>query len=356
MFIKSHLLSLAIGIASIAPALTAADAHGFGGHGGGMPVHMPSTPAHVGPSIARAPVTHAPKLGPTTRTRSSRVVSSPSKLGHSPTPQYSSPRSFPVPKIDPASVVNKVTDKPGLGPAANAITNAVTGGVKHPQYQTPAVPGSKVSDAIPKPAPYKTPALPGDKVGQLPSSTPGPLTTPAPKPGDKLADNIHPQNQDPGTPGNPGDNNWPSKTWPSKTWPAGSWPSAPDGLVVSEPAPIVVEQSRVSMRDRVVTFARPVSVIQRAAEAPAQTCASIPQVPRLAAMLDELLSSAQFDAYDLDTVKALRFAIADLDAAGQRKAARTVEERAMGMLGYTKLLFRCSDGSFTWTKQTTSVE
>ena len=76
MLIKSHLLSLAIGIASIAPALTCADAHGFGGfggfggHGGGMPVHMSSgaafAPAHTGPSIARAHLIHAPKLGPTT--------------------------------------------------------------------------------------------------------------------------------------------------------------------------------------------------------------------------------------------------------------------------------------------------
>jgi hypothetical protein len=75
------------------------------------------------------------------------------------------------------------------------------------------------------------------------------------------------------------------------------------------------------------------------------------QVPRLAAMLDELLSSGQFEAADLETVKALRLTIADLEAAGQRRAARAIEERAMAILGYAKLPSSCANGSFTWVRQ-----
>jgi len=132
-------------------------------------------------------------------------------------------------------------------------------------------------------------------------------------------------------------------------------PQLPVGVPIVE-APIAAPIVQMPIASPSAIVARPPRTAVASQQMARQDAScGTPQAPRLAAMLDELLSSAQSDA-DLDTVKALRLAIADLDAAGQRKAARTVEERAMGMLGYAKLWFRCGDGSFTWTKQTAAVE
>jgi hypothetical protein len=254
--------------------------------------------------------------------------------------KYTAPHSLPAPKVDPGKI--------GLG----AIDKATNPGKSGPGFKDAA---KAIHDAASiKPAPYQTPALPGDKVGKLPGSTvPGPLSTPAPGPGGKLADKIQPK-KDTGTPsdpGKPGDNKWPSKNWPSGSWPSTSWPSAPDGPVVSEPSSVVVEQpSRVSVPARVVTVERPVTVIQRADAAPAPAPAPACGMPALAAGIDALMPTARLTATEFAMVKALRAAIADLAAAGNELGARELEAQAMTIFGYKKVWLRCGQGAFTWEK------
>jgi hypothetical protein len=101
-----------------------------------------------------------------------------------------------------------------------------------------------------------------------------------------------------------------------------------------------------------VGAAAPVAGQQVVQQTPA--CGST-RIPRLAEALDQLLPTAQLAAADLETVRALRVAIADLAAAGKYLPARVAEEQAMGMLGYSKLWFRCGDGGFTWTKQVADI-
>jgi hypothetical protein len=236
-----------------------------------------------------------------------------------PAPRYTSPRTFHPPKIDPkggSGVLNKLAD------AAKAVTNAAT---------------SDKPTGFSEQARKVLKTLPGQ---QQDASKPGPLTTPAPKPGDKLADKVHPQNKDPGTPGNPGNNNWPSKNWPS-----GRWPSAPDGPVVSEPAPVVVQQPSVSMPDRAVAE-RPVTVMQRAVDDGAPACG----MPALAAGIDALLPTARLSETDLAMVKAMRAAMIDLAAAGNEAGARELEAKAMSIFGYEKVWLRCGQGAFAWEK------
>jgi hypothetical protein len=74
-------------------------------------------------------------------------------------------------------------------------------------------------------------------------------------------------------------------------------------------------------------------------------------IPRLAAIIDELLPMAQLSAIDLTKITVLRELIQDLSVNGKEGSARDVEEVAMSLLGYEKLWLRCGLGTFNWIKQ-----
>jgi hypothetical protein len=403
MLIKSHLLSLAIGIASIAPALTCADAHGFGGaggHVGGMSVHVPSasafTGAHVGPSIARLPASHALKLGPTTSIKPSKLLVPSSKLGKLP---GSVTHTASLDKVQlPAGSFPKPTN-PSTNPGG--VANAGNHKLQLPAQQAGATPNNPtIMDKAREVAAQQAAATPNNptimdkarEVAQQAAATPNNPTIM-----DKAREVA--QQAAATTPNNPTimdkarqvaaaatNTGNPILKLPAGSIPKPSLPPPPPppppplppgmphhpgggyggGVVVVAPdvpvgvpvvtGPVAAPIVQVPVAAPSITVARtPRTAVARQQAVQQDASCGVPQVPRLAAMLDELLSSAQFDA-DLDTVKALRLAIADLDAAGQRKAARTVEERAMAMLGYAKFSFRCGDGSFAWTKQTAAVE
>jgi len=74
-------------------------------------------------------------------------------------------------------------------------------------------------------------------------------------------------------------------------------------------------------------------------------------IPRLAAIIDELLPAAQLSAADLTKITVLRELIQELSVKGKEGSARDVEEVAMSLLGYEKLWLRCGFGTFTWIKR-----
>ena len=92
------------------------------------------------------------------------------------------------------------------------------------------------------------------------------------------------------------------------------------------------------------------------AAAPATACGfrtngeSVPDIPQLAVVLDDLLPDAKLVDSDLKTIKALRADIAELATANKIQQARAVEEQAMKFLGYGKGWLHCGPGSFTWVK------
>jgi hypothetical protein len=76
------------------------------------------------------------------------------------------------------------------------------------------------------------------------------------------------------------------------------------------------------------------------------------RIPPLAVLLDELLPQATLPDADLAKLKELRAQIKKLAAAGKMRKARDTEEQAMLMLGYKRLLLKCGEGTFLWTKVT----
>ena len=81
--------------------------------------------------------------------------------------------------------------------------------------------------------------------------------------------------------------------------------------------------------------------------ASAQGCLHIPS---LGAGIDEQLPQAKLTDVDRKKVEDLRKQIGALAAAGKDEDARTVEEEAMRLLGYSKALLLCGPGTFTWAK------
>src|SRR5450830_1930164 len=81
--------------------------------------------------------------------------------------------------------------------------------------------------------------------------------------------------------------------------------------------------------------------------APALACgpkpsgAHAPQIPPLAAILDKLMPNAKLADTEMETLKVLRAEIAKLAADQKLREARVVEEQAMKLLGYHKVVFRC---------------
>jgi hypothetical protein len=227
----------------------------------------------------------------------------------------------------------------------------------NPKLQLPA--GANPKETLPtaKPSSHEpfpgVPTSPGGQTNagnpklQLPAGVIPPLKETIPTiPG--------PSNPNPSNPG-------PSSNPTMPHYPGGGYgggvvviaPELPVGVPIVE-APVAAPMVQMPVASPSAIVARPARTAVASQQMVRQEAScGTPQVPRLAAMLDELLSSTQFEA-DLDTVKALRLAITDLDAAGQRKAARTIEERAMGMLGYAKHWFGC--GSFTWINQAAAAQ
>jgi hypothetical protein len=79
-------------------------------------------------------------------------------------------------------------------------------------------------------------------------------------------------------------------------------------------------------------------------------------IPPLAAPLDRALVDASLPASEMQTLKALRAEIASLAARHKMDAARAAEERAMKMLGYSKMWSLCGPGTFLWMKQSSDTE
>jgi hypothetical protein len=77
-----------------------------------------------------------------------------------------------------------------------------------------------------------------------------------------------------------------------------------------------------------------------------------PAMPPLAATLDKLLSNATLADAEMKTLKMLRTQIANLADDHKMQEARAVEEQAMKLLGYHKVIFRCGGGIPTWIKTT----
>ena len=73
-------------------------------------------------------------------------------------------------------------------------------------------------------------------------------------------------------------------------------------------------------------------------------------IPPIASVLDEELPKAQLTEDDLAKARALRAQIATLVAAKKVDQARAVEEKAMALLGYRKMLLRGGPGTFLWMK------
>jgi hypothetical protein len=332
--IKSHLLILAIGVASIATALAPANARGFGGmatRSGGVAVHASSAPAlgrtHLSPAILRVPALRAnkigtiPSVGPrgiTVRTKVGQLSSNVTYAISSPT-KPSSPFTQIPDAIKSAGVTSSPTSGGVFGQAIQKLKDATaaqsTGGgafgqaIQKLKDATAAANAARLADKLKLPA-----GTVGDKA-----------QIPVPKGG---GSEIHPPPTLP--PHGPIGGGY------------GGGGYGGGGDVVYAPAVAPAGGSTVAVPGR-----------QLVQQSPA--CGAM-RTPPLAAALDELLPTAQLAAADLDAVKALRVAIADLAAAGKYMPARAVEEQAMSMLGYGKLWSRCGDGGFAWTKQVAAVQ
>jgi hypothetical protein len=87
--------------------------------------------------------------------------------------------------------------------------------------------------------------------------------------------------------------------------------------------------------------------------APALACGpkpNGPQIPPLAATLDKLLPNAKLADAEMETLRGLRAEITKLAADQKLREARVVEEQAMKLLGYRKVIFRCGGGIPVWIK------
>jgi hypothetical protein len=387
MLIKSHLLTLAIGAASIATALAPAHARGFGGmaaHAGGMAVHAPSAPAlgrtHFGSAMMRLPALHAPKIGAIPSV-GPRGILTRTKVGQLPI-SVTHPVSFG--QAAQSVIKGATTSSSPFGAAAKAVpgvTTTATGGSTFGEAAK-ALAGAtatasstsgtgigqavaKAMDAINKasaPSSSSQPSTAGglqhgiDKL-KLPAGAldKPPLAT-GPTPGgglghgiDKLklpAGTVGDKAQIPATKGSDtGNHPLPYPAHPPHGPMGGGYGGG--GVVVAAP---VDDVPAVTVAGGAAAAVAGQRVVQ-------QTPACGPTgIPRLAAALDELMPTAQLAAADLEAVRALRIAIADLAAAGKYMPARAVEEQAMSMLGYSKLWSRCGDGSFAWTKQVAAAE
>jgi hypothetical protein len=89
---------------------------------------------------------------------------------------------------------------------------------------------------------------------------------------------------------------------------------------------------------------------------PTKSSATTSSIPPLAATLDRALVDASLPASEMQTLKALRAEIASLAARHKMDAARAAEERAMKMLGYSKMWSLCGPGTFLWMKQSSDIE
>ena len=337
MSIKSHLYALAIGAATISTALAPANARGFGGmaaHAGGVASAPSVGRPHFGAAMTRLPALHAPKFHPVPGVGPSGILTR-SKVGQLPT-GISHAGGF-------GQIVTKVQ---GMGTPAPSTATSFGAALKAAAAAVPSVTGTsgsgigqaiqKAKDAIDKAA--LQPATAGglqhgiDKL-RLPAGTLGDKAqVPATK-GSDTGSTPSPNPTNPST--NP--------TSPSHGPLGGGYGG---GVVVAAP----VDVPAVTVADRpAATVVGPRVVQQSPACGPSR-------IPSLAAALDQLMPTAQLAAADLEVVRALRIAIADLAAAGKYVPARAVEEQAMRMLGYGKLWLRCGDGSFTWTRQVAAVQ
>ena len=70
----------------------------------------------------------------------------------------------------------------------------------------------------------------------------------------------------------------------------------------------------------------------------------------MAATLDKLLPNAKLADAEMETLRGLRAEITKLAADQKLREARVVEEQAMKLLGYRKVIFRCGGEIPVWIK------
>jgi hypothetical protein len=321
-----------------------------------MAVHAPSTPAfgrtHFGPAITRVPALQASRIGviPSVGPRGIMVRSKVGQLSHNTT----HPVSFGQSVVEAA----KATTKPSnpFDQAAQAIkgaagtSSATTGGIFGSAIQKAkdAAAAATAGGLAHGPDKLKLPAGTLDKPPLATGPTPGgvghgvdKLKLPAGTVGDKAQ--IPATNG--GTPSTPAPSTPKTPSHPPMGGGGYGGGGYGGGGVVVAPSADVPAATVVTSPATTVLAGQPVAQ---------QSPACVARIPQLAAVLDALMPTAQLATAELETLKSLRIAIADLAAAGKYVAARAVEEQAMSMLGYAKVWSRCGD--FAWTRQVAAAQ
>jgi hypothetical protein len=85
-------------------------------------------------------------------------------------------------------------------------------------------------------------------------------------------------------------------------------------------------------------------------------CVTAADIPALAAGIDQLMPTAHLSESDMTRLNAMRESIQELATVGKVADARDVEEIAMNLLGYQKVLLRCGQGTFDWEPLAASTQ